>query len=91
VREINDFATGGLTPDRTLLLSIDPAIGRARSLERAEGLDRLEREEDEFRTKIALAYERLAAEDPARIRTIDAGQEPQAVLSSALVALGDLL
>jgi dTMP kinase len=91
VREINDFATCGLTPDRTLLLSIDPAIGRARSLERAEGLDRLEREEDEFRTKIALAYERLAAEDPARIRTIDAGQEPQAVLSSALVALGDLL
>jgi dTMP kinase len=91
VREINDFATGGLTPERTLLLSIDPAIGRARSLERAEGLDRLEREEDEFRTKIALAYERLAAEDPARIRTIDAGQEPQAVLSSALVALGDLL
>jgi dTMP kinase len=91
VREINDFATGGLTPDRTLLLSIDPAIGRARSLERAEGLDRLEREEDEFRTKIALAYERLAAEDPGRIRTIDAGQEPQAVLSRALAALGDLL
>jgi dTMP kinase len=91
VREINDFATGGLTPDRTLLLSIDPAIGRARSLERAEGLDRLEREEDEFRTKIALAYERLAAEDPGRIRTIDAGQEPQAVLSRALAALEDLL
>jgi dTMP kinase len=91
VREINDFATGGLTPDRTLLLSIDPAIGRARSLERAEGLDRLEREEDEFRTKIALAYERLAAEDPGRIRTIDARQEPQAVLSRALAALEDLL
>ena len=31
VRAINAFATGGLAPDRTLLLAIDPALGRARS------------------------------------------------------------
>ena len=31
VRAINDFATGGLRPDRTLLLRIDPAVGRARA------------------------------------------------------------
>jgi dTMP kinase len=91
VREINEFATGGLTPDRTLLLSLDPAVGRARSLERADPLDRLEREEDAFRSKIALAYAQLADDDPVRIRTIDAGQEPEAVLSSALAALEDLL
>src|SRR5581483_64542 len=30
VRAINDFGTGGLAADRTLLLSIDPAGGRAR-------------------------------------------------------------
>src|SRR2546423_7375912 len=91
VREINEFATGGLTPDRTLLLSLDPAVGRARSLERADPLDRLEREEDVFRSKIALAYAQLADDDPVRIRTIDAGQEPATVLSSALAALEDLL
>jgi dTMP kinase len=91
VREINDFATGGLTPDRTLLLSLDPAVGRARSLERPEPLDRLEREEDEFRSKIALAYAQLAEDERVRIRTIDATQDPQAVLSSALAALEDLL
>lgn len=91
IREINEFATGGVSPDRTLLLSLDPAIGRARSLERADALDRLEREEDAFRSKIALAYAQLADDDPVRIRTIDAGQEPEAVLSSALVALEDLL
>lgn len=91
IREINEFATGGVSPDRTLLLSLDPAIGRARSLERADPLDRLEREEDAFRSKIALAYAQLADDDPVRIRTIDAGQEPEAVLSSALAALEDLL
>ncbi len=35
VRAINQFATGGLTPDRTLLLRVSPAEGRARQLERA--------------------------------------------------------
>src|SRR6202012_5708896 len=30
VREINSFATGGLAADRTLLLLIDPAVGRSR-------------------------------------------------------------
>src|SRR2546421_2692746 len=59
VREINEFATGGLTPDRTLLLSLEPALGKARSRGRAEPLDRLELEHDDFRTKIADAYRRL--------------------------------
>ena len=36
VREINEFGTGGLTPDRTLLLVIDPTLGRARSIARGE-------------------------------------------------------
>src|SRR5450755_2013953 len=35
VRAINEFGTGNLTPDRTLLLTLDPAIGRARSRVRA--------------------------------------------------------
>jgi dTMP kinase len=35
VREINLFATGGLVPDRTLLLRVSPAEGRARQRERA--------------------------------------------------------
>ena len=30
IRSLNELATGGLTPDRTLLLRIDPAVGRAR-------------------------------------------------------------
>ena len=42
VRAINEFGTGGLVPDRTLLLRIDPAAGRARSQEREAPPDRLE-------------------------------------------------
>ena len=48
VAEINAFATGGLTPDRTLLLTLDPALARARSRDRAATPDRMEREADAF-------------------------------------------
>jgi dTMP kinase len=89
VRAINLFATGGLVPDRTLLLSIAPA-GRARQHERAQEPDRLERENDEFFAVIASSYEQLARAEPERIRVIDADQPPERVLHDALAALEDL-
>jgi dTMP kinase len=91
VREINEFATRGLRPDRTLLLRIDPALGRARSRARREPVDRLEAERDDFFGRIATAYAELAAQDPDRIRTIDAQGPPEAVLAAALEGLADLL
>jgi dTMP kinase len=91
VRRVNLFATGDLTPDRTLLLRIDPAGGRARSRSRGEAVDRLEREADDFFARIADAYDELAAAEPERFRTIDAEQPPAAVLADALAAVADLL
>ena len=91
VREINDFSTNGLTPDRTLLLMVDPAIGRARSRGRAEVLDRLEREEEQFFRRTESAYLELSKCDTDRIRKIDATQPPERVLAAALDELADLI
>jgi dTMP kinase len=91
VREINQFATRGLRPDRTLLLQIDPALGRARSRTRMEPVDRLEAEQDDFFGRIAAAYADLVIMEPDRIRTIDAQQSPDAVLAAALQGLADLI
>ena len=91
IRAINDFATGGLRPDRTLLLRIDPALGRARQAGRGGAAERLEREAEPFFAAVAGAYERLAAEEPERVRAIDAAAPPQRVLAAALEALEDLL
>ena len=91
VRAINAFATGGLQADRTLLLRIDPALGRARQDGRGEAPDRLERERDDFFAAIAAAYDELAVAEPGRIRTLDASADPPAVLAQALAALEDLL
>jgi len=91
IRAINLFATGGLAPDRTLLLRISPATGRARQHERAQEPDRLERESERFFATISSAYDDLARAEPARIRVIDASQPPEQVLRDALASVEDLL
>jgi dTMP kinase len=91
VRAINDFAIRTAWPDRTLLLLIDPQRGRSRSQIRAGVPDRLEREQDDFFDRTTAAYLELWAQDPGRIRKIDASQPPDQVLAAALRDLADLI
>jgi dTMP kinase len=91
VRAINEFAIRTARPDRTLLLTIDSELGRSRSRSRAAAPDRLEREQSDFFDRTAAAYLELAAEDPDRIRKIDASLPPDEVLAAALGELADLL
>jgi dTMP kinase len=91
IRALNRFATGGMAPDRTLLLRIDARAGLARAGGRGESADRLEREEVAFFEAIGAAYDDLAAAEPDRFAVIDAGQEPRAVLADCLLALEPLL
>ena len=91
VRAINDFATGGLTPDRTVLLRVDLATGRARQADRGASPDRLEREDGAFFDAVARVYEELAAAEPDRIRVVDAERAPDEVLADVVGAVEDLL
>jgi dTMP kinase len=91
IRAINRFATGGLEPDRTLLLCLTPGAARARLRTRALDPDRLELEGEEFFARIAAAYTDLARAEPRRIATLDAGLPPDRVLHDALAAIEDLL
>ena len=70
VRGISVWATEGLTPDLTILLDLDPAIGRARI---AGGkYDRLEEEKGEFHGRVRAGYLELAAAEPERFLVLDA-------------------
>ncbi|MBV8711804.1 MAG: dTMP kinase [Solirubrobacterales bacterium] len=91
VRAINEFAIRTAWPDRTLLLLIDPRLGRSRSRSRTAAPDRLERERDDFFERTVHAYLELWSQDPERIRKIDAGDPPEEVLAAALRELADLL
>jgi dTMP kinase len=91
VRALNAIATGDLVPDRTLLLVLDPAAGRARLAGRDDQPDRLEAEDEEFFGRVADAYRELARAEPERIRIIDAGRAQAEVLAAALAELDDLV
>jgi dTMP kinase len=91
VAALNRFATGGLRPDRTLLLRVDPAVGQARQAARGATPDRLERAGAEFFARVAAAYEELAAADPGRVRVLDASAPAEALLGAAVAALEDLV
>jgi dTMP kinase len=91
VRALNDFATAGVRPQRTLLLALDPELAQARLAAEGRPLDRLEREPGAFFAEIAAAYAQLAEAEPDRFAVLDAGAPADAVLAAALAAIGDLL
>ena len=68
VLELNLHAISGILPDRTYLLVVDAEEAARR---RGDPGDRIEREDDDFRARVAKAYEELAAAFPQRIVTID--------------------
>ena len=91
VRALNAFATGGVVPDRTLLLRIEPAAGLARIGGRGEAQDRIEAEREAFWLACARAYDELAAAEPRRWAVLDASGPPERVLADALAQLAPLL
>jgi dTMP kinase len=91
LRTLNDFATAGLVPDRTLLLRVPAALGRIRLQERPHVPDRMEGETDSFFAAVAHAYDELAAAEPERFRVLDGSGPVEAVLAAGLAALSDLI
>ena len=63
--------TGGLKPDLTIWLDIDPETGRARA---AHGRtpDRLERESSDFHSRVREGYASIAETEPERFKRVDA-------------------
>ena len=97
VRQVNEVATGGLLPDLTLLLDIDPAVGleRARTAGGKEGVagrgDRLEQETLAFYERVRAGFLQLARESPQRIVVIDAQGDVERVHRRVIEAVQGLL
>lgn len=73
-------ATGGLSPDLTLVLDIPVAMGRERQRSAGKVRDRIEREDDQFHTRVRDAYR--SASGPGIVH-IDASQSKKAVQDAA--------
>ena len=88
VLRANVLGSCGVSPDRTLVFDLDPAVAYARAT--AGGADRMEAEGLAFQERVRAAYLRLAAEEPERVRVVDALGEKDEVAARALAALADL-
>lgn len=90
IRELHQFATGAFFPDRTLVLSVPDANERAQARDGDAG-DRIGGRGEDFHRKVDLAFRMIAAEEPERVRLIDASGSQEEVTERLLGAISDLL
>lgn len=83
VLSLADLVIGGLWPDLTLLLRVDPEVG----LGRAEGEDRFEAEGVELQRAVAAAYDEIAVVARDRVVVIDAAGSVEEVHARVMAAV----
>lgn len=84
VRDLSLWATGGLLPDLTVLLDLDPAVG----LTRLTGApDRLESAGLDFHRAVRAQYVAMAAAEPGRWLVVDASGTPEDVHAAIVAAV----
>lgn len=89
VRRANALGTCGVTPDRTLVLDLDPKLAFARAT--AGGADRMEAAGLAFQRRVRQGYLDLAAGEPGRVRVVDASGTQEQVAQRVASALADVL
>ena len=74
LEELANWVLGGLRPDLTLVFDAPVAIAQQRLHAATSNPDRFEQEQSAFFERVRSAYLRIAAENPERVRLIDATQ-----------------
>jgi dTMP kinase len=82
VEEICDLATGGVWPDLTILLRIDPDRSASRIGRRKA--DRFEGEGIELQRRVAEGYDEAARRHPERVRIVDADGDRESVHAAVM-------
>lgn len=79
LRAANEVATGGLTPDLTLILDLPVSVGLARRRVDRGQQNRLDRETERFHRKVRRGFLALAAKEPARMKIVNANRPIQVI------------
>ena len=74
VRTLVKYATGGLTPDLTILLDIDIEAGLKRKMQNASEWNRLDAYDVDFHRRVRAGYLEMIKEEPKRWVVVDASQ-----------------
>lgn len=87
VAELSLWATGGLVPDLTIVLDVDPALGLARVV----GPDRLESEPLEWHARVRQAFLDIAGACPDRYLVLDGSRPAEDLAVEIAVAVTALV
>lgn len=95
LRALAEVATGGLKPDRTVLIDLPAAAGLARRLSgEAADLTRFELDsahDAAFHERVRTGYLGMAATEPVRWRVVDGSSAPETVAEAVWAAVADLV
>jgi dTMP kinase len=91
IRTLNRFATNGLAPVLTLLFDLPAQTGLARRRRNALELNRLDREANQFHERVRRGFLALAAQEPRRVKVLDARADPDQVEAAAWTVVQRLL
>jgi len=87
LRSLLRFATGGLTPDLTLLLDVETQTGLARKRRAGGEWNRLDAYPSDFHQRVRQGYLELVRQEPERWAVIDASQPLERVQSDMRQAI----
>lgn len=90
VRALHELGSGGYLPDRTFVLLLGEGADRARARDGA-GSDRIGGRPADYHAKVDEAFGAIAAEEPGRVRLVDASGSAEQVTQRLLEAIADLL
>jgi dTMP kinase len=74
---LSDWVLGALQPDLTLIFDAPVEVAQKRLHAATANPDRFEQEQAAFFERVRAAYLRIAAENPQRVRLVDATQTPE--------------
>ncbi|MFZ9987672.1 MAG: dTMP kinase [Candidatus Nanopelagicales bacterium] len=87
VADLSLWATGGLVPDLTIVLDVDPSVGLARLI----GPDRLEAEPVEWHQRVRQAFLDIAAAQPDRYLVLDGSRPVEDLAVEIATVVSDLV
>ncbi len=89
-RELHQFACRGFFPDRTLVLVLPEGKERAQARDGHSG-DRIGGRDSAFHDRVAAAFRMIAAEEPERVKLVDASGPEVDVTERLVGAISDVL
>ena len=89
IGELNMLATGGVLPDLTLVLDLDPVAGMQRIRHRS--LDAFERMDLAFHQRVREGYLEIARNDKSRVTVLDASRDPDRLHADVVRAVDECL